>query len=216
VPASVPRPQLVFSKAGDTGRMVIGAQQLPFKATHGWRFDGRVVKRQAIYPGDVCSSRQVLTVTHYECSVWAMEFRRYTTFGEFLERAASTLAPYGPDGRYCYSAKGATIVYCPFHTMKESKSETQPHRSRAGMVLTWDGRLDNRSELKQQLSLKLEGGSPDVLIVASAYEQWGKECLSKLIGDWALSVWTPGDQSLILAKTRLERALSTMRVPMPT
>jgi len=37
-------------------------------------------------------------------------------------------------------------------------------------------------------------------IVASAYEQWGKECLSKLIGDWALSVWTPGDQSLILAK----------------
>ncbi len=110
------------------------------------------------------------------------------------------LVPYGPDGQYCYSAKGVNIVYRPFHTMRESKSETQPHRSRAGVVVTWDGRLDNRSELEQQLSLKLEGGSPDVLIVAAAYEQWGRECLSKLIGDWALSVWTPKDQSLILAK----------------
>jgi len=120
--------------------------------------------------------------------------------GEFIERAASMLVPYGPDGQYCYSAKGVNIVYRPFHTMRESKSETQPHRSRAGVVVTWDGRLDNRSELEQQLSLKLEGGSPDVLIVAAAYEQWGRECLSKLIGDWALSVWTPKDQSLILAK----------------
>lgn len=120
--------------------------------------------------------------------------------GEFIERAASTLVPYGPDGQNCYSAKGVNIVYRPFHTMKESKSETQPHRSRAGEVITWDGRLDNRSELEQQLSLRLEGGSPDVLIVAAAYEQWGRGCLSRLIGDWALSVWTPKDQSLILAK----------------
>ena len=42
--------------------------------------------------------------------------------------------------------------------------------------------------------------SPDVLIAAAAYEQWGTGCLPKLIGDWAFSAWIPGERSLILAK----------------
>ena len=41
---------------------------------------------------------------------------------------------------------------------------------------------------------------PDVLIVDAAYEKWGTRCFAKLIGDWALSVWNPHQQSLIFAK----------------
>jgi asparagine synthase (glutamine-hydrolysing) len=119
---------------------------------------------------------------------------------EYIERVVRTLLPYGPDGHESYSKGGLTIVYCAFHTTKESRGETQPHRSRAGAVITWDGRLDNRAELRQQLRLTLQSDCPDVLIVAAAYEQWGIGCLSKLIGDWALSIWIPEDQSLILAK----------------
>lgn len=119
---------------------------------------------------------------------------------EYIEKVTSTLVPYGPDGQNSYSESGLTIVYRAFHTTKEAKSECQPHRSRAGAVITWDGRLDNRTELRQQLSLTLESGSPDVLIVAAAYDRWGRACLAKLIGDWALSIWTPEDQSLTLAK----------------
>src|SRR5712691_5792480 len=40
----------------------------------------------------------------------------------------------------------------------------------------------------------------DVEIVAGAYEKWGADCLGKLIGDWALSIWSPRERSLILAK----------------
>ncbi|MGD0469211.1 MAG: asparagine synthase-related protein [Terriglobales bacterium] len=119
---------------------------------------------------------------------------------EYIEKATSSLVPYGPDGQNSYSKSGLTIVYRAFHTTKEAKSEYQPHRSKAGAVITWDGRLDNRAELRQQLSLTLESGSPDVLIVAAAYDRWGRACLAKLIGDWALSIWTPEDQSLTLAK----------------
>jgi asparagine synthase (glutamine-hydrolysing) len=39
-----------------------------------------------------------------------------------------------------------------------------------------------------------------VAIVAAAYEKWGANCFAKLIGDWALSIWNPGNRSLILAK----------------
>jgi asparagine synthase (glutamine-hydrolysing) len=119
---------------------------------------------------------------------------------EYIERTVSTLVPYGPDCQNSYSKGGLTIVYRAFHTTKESRGEAQPHRSRSGAVITWDGRLDNRTELKQQLRPTLESGCPDVLIVAAAYEKWGTQCFAKLIGDWALSIWNPDEQSLIFAK----------------
>src|SRR6266478_1142171 len=40
----------------------------------------------------------------------------------------------------------------------------------------------------------------DVEIVAGAHEKWGAECLGRLIGDWALSIWNPREQSVLLAK----------------
>ena len=110
------------------------------------------------------------------------------------------LAPYGPDGQTCYSKGGLTILYRAFHTTKESGQEAQPFQSSSGVVITWDGRLDNRTELTQQSRLSLESDCPDVSIVAAAYEHWGTECFAKLIGDWALSVWNPREQSLTLAK----------------
>ena len=66
--------------------------------------------------------------------------------------------------------------------------------------ITWDGRLDNRAELISELRDSLTIDSTDVAIVATAYEKWGANCFAKLIGDWALSIWNPGNRSLILAK----------------
>src|SRR5437588_6068720 len=37
----------------------------------------------------------------------------------------------------------------------------------------------------------------DVKIVAGAYEKWGAECLGRVIGDWALSIWNPRQCSLL-------------------
>jgi asparagine synthase (glutamine-hydrolysing) len=67
-------------------------------------------------------------------------------------------------------------------------------------VITWDGRLDNRAELISELSDSLTNGSTDVAIVEMAFEKWGANCFAKLIGDWALSIWNPGNRWLILAK----------------
>ena len=98
------------------------------------------------------------------------------------------------------SSDGVSILYRAFHTTKESRRETQPHISASGAVITWDGRLDNRAEFIHLLSDSLSIDSPDVSIVAAAYERWGTDCFAKLIGDWALSIWNPSERSLILAK----------------
>jgi asparagine synthase (glutamine-hydrolysing) len=119
---------------------------------------------------------------------------------EYFARAEGMLAPYGPDARGTYIKESVGILFRAFHTTKESRSEGQPHITHSGTALTWDGRLDNRAELIRQLRNVPTIGSNDVAIVAAAYEEWGKDCFGKLIGDWALSIWDANTRSLILAK----------------
>ncbi|MCI0722338.1 MAG: asparagine synthase-related protein [Acidobacteria bacterium] len=119
---------------------------------------------------------------------------------DYLERVESLLAPYGSDHRGFYSKESIGILYHAFHTTKESRRETQPHVTASGAILTWDGRLDNRADLIRRLRSVLAPSSTDIEIVAAAYEHWGSDCFSILIGDWALSIWDPHTRSVILAK----------------
>jgi asparagine synthase (glutamine-hydrolysing) len=119
---------------------------------------------------------------------------------EYIEKVGTTLAPYGPDSKESYSKDGLSILYRAFHTTKQSRCERQPHVSSSGTVITWDGRLDNRVELIDELCELVAANPTDVAIVATLYEKWGTKCLKKLIGDWALSIWNPRDHSLLLAK----------------
>ena len=118
----------------------------------------------------------------------------------YLEEVQSVIAPYGPDGGRTYINKGIGVLYCAFETTKESHNENQPHASESEIVTTWDGRLDNREELIGLLEGALGDDPTDVAIVAASYERWGVDCLRRLIGDWAVSIWDPRDRTLILAK----------------
>lgn len=119
---------------------------------------------------------------------------------DYMEKVSAALAPYGPDSNESYSREGIRILYRAFHATKESHREKQPYVSLSGPVITWDGRLDNRANLISELRSSLTITSTDVAVVAAAYEKWGVNSLSKLIGDWALSIWNPRDRSVLLAK----------------
>lgn len=117
-----------------------------------------------------------------------------------LDQVRPLLTPYGPDGEGYLCKESLGILYRAFHLTKESRNEVQPYVSASKVVITWDGRLDNRKELVGQLGREFPANSTDVAIVAVAYEQWGTDCFAKLIGDWALSICDYRDRSLILAK----------------
>jgi asparagine synthase (glutamine-hydrolysing) len=120
-----------------------------------------------------------------------------------IEKASALLAPYGPDSEGRHSDRDGIVLYRGFHTTVESRLEQQPHVLRTGPVLTWDGRLDNRDHLVRQFKGVLGDDSPDVSMVAAAYERWGTDCFAKLIGDWAVSIWDPRRHELLLAKDYL-------------
>src|SRR6266436_2211676 len=145
---------------------------------------------------------------HASEQIMSVQFGRWNWEGQapatgYIEKVNAVLAPYGPDGNNSYSKGGVQILYRAFHTTKESWRETQPHTSPSGAVITWDGRLDNRDDLVSELRDVLALDSADASIVEAAYEKWGTNCLSKLIGDWAVSIWNPTNRSLLLAKDHI-------------
>jgi asparagine synthase (glutamine-hydrolysing) len=135
----------------------------------------------------------------------SVQFGKWSFAGEppaaqTVKKIQSLLTPYGPDGTGSYTEGGVVILYGAFHSTSESCGEAQPEITRSGAAIVWDGRLDNRAELVRLLREGLRMGSPDAAIVRAAYERWGTRCFAHLVGDWALSVWNPGDRSLLLAK----------------
>src|SRR5258708_12556101 len=112
---------------------------------------------------------------------------------------SESLKQQGPDGESLYIEGSVALLYRPFHTTAESRREKQPHSSRRGSILTWDGRLDSRSELIADLRSDLEAEPTDVAIVAAAYDRWAMNCFHRVIGDWAVTIWKPVQRELILA-----------------
>ena len=135
----------------------------------------------------------------------SVQFGKYSFDGkpvdihEFSE-FRNMLAPFDPGGQGHLCKDNFGVLYSALHSTKESRCEKQPHVSKSGLVLTWDGRLDNRKDLIDELGDALCSDSTDLEIVAAGQERWGSDLLPRLIGDWALSVWNPNDQSLVLAR----------------
>src|ERR1700739_4605252 len=89
-----------------------------------------------------------------------------------VNRVSSLLAPYAPDDARVYTCSGMQILHLAFYTTKESRLESQPLVTSCGDVLTWDGRLDNRAELLDELKHKAGADLADVALVAMAYDRW--------------------------------------------
>jgi len=123
----------------------------------------------------------------------AIDERVLTTLGDGL-------AVHALDGgrEVCSSSVG--IAYHAFHTSRESRLETQPFITHAKQILAWDGRLDNRKGLISELRYSVETDRSDVALVMAAYLEWGIDFLSRLIGEFSLSLWDPRKCRLLLAR----------------
>lgn len=117
-----------------------------------------------------------------------------------LEAFGRRLANHGPDGGGQKQAATVGMVFRAFHTDRESRLEKQPLVTTAGHMLVWDGRLDNRPELLSQLRDHFDGCPTDAEIVTASYLHWGIDFLSRLIGDFAFSLWDQRTRTLLLVR----------------
>jgi asparagine synthase (glutamine-hydrolysing) len=114
-----------------------------------------------------------------------------------IQALSNTILRRGRDA-IGYSINGRVgMAHCAFHTTEESRAEKQPAQLN-GVTVVFDGRLDNRSALIATLRSEADNSSPDIALVLAAYEHWGSQFISHLVGDFAGALWDSHTDTLLL------------------
>lgn len=115
---------------------------------------------------------------------------------EAVLRAMMDVPPYRSPAEACLTIDGAIgLGFAPLPTQSASHWRTQPGCLDGRLAAVMDGRLDDRDGLTSVL-----GHASDVDLVLRAYDRWGEECVSRLIGDFAFCVWDARRRRLFCAR----------------
>jgi asparagine synthase (glutamine-hydrolysing) len=109
----------------------------------------------------------------------------------------------GINGIDTWQSENAAMTHLMMHTTPESVNEKQPLVNESGLVLVADARIDNREELIEELAIKSKKEISDVGLIMIAYEQWGNDCVYKLIGDFTFVIWNPLTQKIFIGSDHL-------------
>ncbi|MEV7398556.1 asparagine synthase-related protein [Aeromicrobium sp. NPDC092404] len=121
---------------------------------------------------------------------------------DVAQRMALAIAPRGRDREAMQVAGPCTLLHAASWTTPEAEREEQPLRHLLRHVwLTVDGRIDNRAELAELLTGRVEHPlDTDADLVAAAYEHWGADFVVRLVGDFAMAIWDAEREELLLAR----------------
>ncbi|OCX50635.1 hypothetical protein BEL04_22965 [Mucilaginibacter sp. PPCGB 2223] len=88
----------------------------------------------------------------------------------------------------------------------ESLHEKMPlHEAGSNLTITADARLDNRDELFSKLDASKANADevPDSALILKAYQKYGEDCATHLIGDFAFAIWDENEQRLFCARDHM-------------
>ncbi|WP_310582473.1 asparagine synthase (glutamine-hydrolyzing) [Deinococcus sp.] len=123
-----------------------------------------------------------------------------------VEAMTAAMHYRGPDGINYWRRGNVALGQCMLRTTPESLEETQPLTNEdESLVLVMDGRVDNWEELRRELLGKsaVLRTRADAELVLRAYEVWGRDCLSRIDGDFALVIWDARQRQAFCARDRV-------------
>ena len=118
-----------------------------------------------------------------------------------ISRMLDVLSHRGPDGHAFWVDAAVGLGHRKLNTTPESMHEHMPCE-RGDLVITADARIDNRSELIRLLELGSRQSEQltDSELILHAYRAWGEGCPSRLLGDFAFSIWDASKRQLFCAR----------------
>ncbi|MFC3286335.1 asparagine synthase-related protein [Litchfieldella rifensis] len=121
-----------------------------------------------------------------------------------FQKAMAALDSYGREGSSTWIEGPVALGYQHLEISPESTHEVQP-LAHDGIVVVADAIIDNRHQLCDQLSFDKGGRAaiPDSQIILHAYRRWGRECVSRLVGDFAFAIWDARHQVLFCARDHI-------------
>lgn len=124
-----------------------------------------------------------------------------------LARMTNTLALRGPDARGTLRSGPAAFGHTRLSIIDLSAAGAQPMRlADEGPMLTYNGEVYNFMDLRRRLEALGHvnwRGHSDTEVILRTYAQWGLDGLKQLEGMFALALWDPQLQRLVLMRDRL-------------
>lgn len=119
-----------------------------------------------------------------------------------LNQMRESMAYWGSDDSKLWYQTHVGLGHLLSYNTPESVYESLPRQGKNGLVITANARIDNREELCRLFNIppSKRPTTPDSDLILRAYEQWGKNCVDYLIGDWSFALWNPQQRQLWIAR----------------
>jgi len=109
----------------------------------------------------------------------------------------------GPDGNGVWvSDKGYVGLGHVRLSIIDLETGAQPMRSKAGLVITFNGEIYNYLELREELGQDTFCTTSDTEVILRSYEKWGEDCVEHLRGMFAFAIWDEKAKKLFCARDR--------------
>jgi asparagine synthase (glutamine-hydrolysing) len=125
---------------------------------------------------------------------------------DLIARMTSAVAHRGPDDAGRYVAQGVSLGHRRLSIIDLSADGRQPLCNEDGSIwLVFNGEIYNFQELRETLEAAghVFRSRSDSEVIVHAYEEYGRGCLDRLHGMFALAIWDEKVRTLLLARDRV-------------
>jgi asparagine synthase (glutamine-hydrolysing) len=124
---------------------------------------------------------------------------------DLLAEMSGRLAHRGPDGSGTHIRGNAGLVHRRLAIIDLSEEAIQPMTNEDGTLwIVYNGEIYNYVELREELAAKGHQfhSHSDTEVILHAYEEWGRDCLSRFNGMWAFAILDERKNELFCARDR--------------
>ena len=123
-----------------------------------------------------------------------------------IHRMMDRLEKRGPDHAGSYSDGALAFGHRRLSILDLSEKGNQPMLDpQLGLALVFNGTIYNHPELREQLEAKGHQffSTGDTEVILKAYAEWGKDCVKRFLGMFAIAVWDLKRKTLFVARDRM-------------
>jgi asparagine synthase (glutamine-hydrolysing) len=139
------------------------------------------------------------------CGIVGFTHRAGVAERGLIERATSTLVHRGPDQQGTYESPVVSLGAVRLKIIDLDSGDQPMFSDDRDTVIVFNGEIYNHAELRAELERRGHRfhSRCDTEVVLRAYLEWGRECLPKLRGMFALAIWKESEKRLFLARDRM-------------
>lgn len=132
-----------------------------------------------------------------------IDFNGRPVLQEELEKMTDAIAHRGPDGEGFFIDGVVGFGHRRLAIIDLSETAAQP-MTRFGLTITYNGEIYNYIELRSELQKQgiVFTTQSDTEVILAAYHIWGKDCVQRFNGMWAMAIYDAANHEVFLSRDR--------------